>query len=566
MLSSTGSGMFSFCQTGPADLQGSWDTAAEGQQNYAEFPDAVDYYAGDAEDYVLPFGQITPKPDHMDAMDDLHARWTPAAAVEAKAPKGEPMRRVTSRSSTGSHKHRSSKLSSASSKKGRSRVQSILSSAQMSKLDMTGNASAYQDGSVTDGRMMDVQQYLAQDLDSLSVSPHVNGPAFYSGMMGYPDGLSYTADLGASMVQHVNPQVFDTGLQGHSPHSWGSLSPGDSRMSSPGVLDGVSDDMWSAVPSASSPGGSQNSSSPPFPGQSPRMSRKLDASQYVAAEDMHGNMVSASAEDAFSLPPPFSSRRLSGEGESARDHYLYKNVQPDKTDGLFHCPWEGQASCNHKPEKLKCNYDKFVDSHLKPYRCKVEGCQNARFSSTACLLRHEREAHAMHGHGEKPYLCTYEGCERSLPGHGFPRQWNLRDHMRRVHNDNGAPVQPTSPPSSGSNTASRGRKRKTDSQEKQSSQDKASGRKSSKASQEAAASAAKAAEAQANAEIDAWWNHQKALQSLVQEYCHPDDPQSLQYIKDAQDHLTAMGKISHELVASNKAEVLQRPYGRSFKG
>ncbi|KAK4162415.1 hypothetical protein QBC43DRAFT_79063 [Cladorrhinum sp. PSN259] len=44
----------------------------------------------------------------------------------------------------------------------------------------------------------------------------------------------------------------------------------------------------------------------------------------------------------------------------------------------------------------------------------------------------------MHGHGENPYLCTYKGCERSVSGHGFPRQWNLRDHMRRVHNGNDA--------------------------------------------------------------------------------------------------------------------------------
>ena len=44
----------------------------------------------------------------------------------------------------------------------------------------------------------------------------------------------------------------------------------------------------------------------------------------------------------------------------------------------------------------------------------------------------------MHGHGDKPYLCTYEGCERSAAGNGFPRHWNLRDHMRRVHNDSGA--------------------------------------------------------------------------------------------------------------------------------
>jgi hypothetical protein len=70
------------------------------------------------------------------------------------------------------------------------------------------------------------------------------------------------------MAQHVNPQVFDAGLIAASPHSWGSLSPVDSRMSSPGLQDG-SDDVWSAAPSASSPGESQDSNSPALPGQSP---------------------------------------------------------------------------------------------------------------------------------------------------------------------------------------------------------------------------------------------------------------------------------------------------------
>lgn len=262
------SGIFSFCQTGPADLAGSsWDATVEGSQNFPEFPDATDYYTGETEDFVLPFGQNTPKPD-----DDFQARWTPAAAVENKALKAEPMRRGTSRSSTGSHKHRSTKTSAASAKKSRSRVQSILSqaSSQMSKLDMTGNApSAYHDGAVAAGRIMDVQQYLAQDLDTLSVSSHVNGAAFYPGMMGFPDGLPYSGDMGAAVAQHVNPQIFDAGLIGASPHSWGSLSPVDSRLSSPGIHDG-SDDVWSAGPSASSPGDSPNSDSPALPGQSPR--------------------------------------------------------------------------------------------------------------------------------------------------------------------------------------------------------------------------------------------------------------------------------------------------------
>lgn len=360
----------SFCHTGPADLAGSsWDATAEGSQNFPEFTDAGDYYTGDAEEFY-PYGHITPKPDHNEAIDDLHSTWNNGA----KAPKAEPMRRMTSStSSTRSHKHRSTKTSS-SSKKGRSRVQSILSqtSSQMSKLDMTGNAAAYQDGSVTNGRIMDVHQYLAQDLDTLSVSSHVNGPAFYSGMMGYPDGLHYSNDMGAS-VAHVNPQIFDTGLASHSPQSWGSLSPAESRFSSPGAADGGSDDVWSA-----SPGESQHSNSPALAGQSPRyvtaektlslatlsymsrnsrMTRKVDASQYVTSEDLHGNLMPSMSQDGFALPPAFGSRRLSGEGESsARDHFLYKNAYP-QADGLFHCPWEGEATCNHKAEKLKCNYE-----------------------------------------------------------------------------------------------------------------------------------------------------------------------------------------------------------------
>lgn len=39
----------------------------------------------------------------------------------------------------------------------------------------------------------------------------------------------------------------------------------------------------------------------------------------------------------------------------------------------------------------------------------------------------------MHGHGENPHLCRFPSCDRSIPGNGFPRRWNLHDHMRRVH-------------------------------------------------------------------------------------------------------------------------------------
>lgn len=43
---------------------------------------------------------------------------------------------------------------------------------------------------------------------------------------------------------------------------------------------------------------------------------------------------------------------------TARDHHLYHNVTP-QADGLYHCPWEKDptSNCQHKPEKLKCNYE-----------------------------------------------------------------------------------------------------------------------------------------------------------------------------------------------------------------
>ncbi|KLJ06719.1 hypothetical protein EMPG_17781 [Blastomyces silverae] len=120
------------------------------------------------------------------------------------------------------------------------------------------------------------------------------------------------------------------------------------------------------------------------------------------------------------------------ETRSPRDHHYYS--LPTQADGKYHCPFENdEKPCSHPPTTQKCGYHKYLDSHLKPYRCKVSQCVDAHFSSNACLFRHEREAHGMHGHGENPHLCHFSACERSVPGNGFPRRWNLHDHMKRVH-------------------------------------------------------------------------------------------------------------------------------------
>ncbi len=85
---------------------------------------------------------------------------------------------------------------------------------------------------------------------------------------------------------------------------------------------------------------------------------------------------------------------------------------------------------------LTSSRSKYLDSHLKPYYCGREpGCKDQSFSSNACLFRHEREAHGLHGHGVNPYRCPVTTCERHKEDGGFPRSWNLKDHVKRVHGE-----------------------------------------------------------------------------------------------------------------------------------
>ncbi|KAL5317695.1 hypothetical protein ACEPPN_014793 [Leptodophora sp. 'Broadleaf-Isolate-01'] len=226
---------------------------------------------------------------------------------------------------------------------------------------------------------------------------------------------------------------------------------------------------------------------------------------------------------------------------TARDHPLYHNVNP-QADGLYHCPWEKdpQSNCQHKPEKLKCNYDKFVDSHLKPYKCKVSTCKDLQFSSTACLLRHEREAHGLHGHGDKPFLCTYESCERGVLGNGFPRHWNLRDHMKRVHNDPGQAQSKSnasaSPPPSGS---IKSKKRKVDNVEP-SIMDKAPKR----------IATPPAVVQQEPSLIDRYQEKHQSLQALVNQLYDPTRGDNMVSLRKAMDCIKVMAQTAHSINAA----------------
>lgn len=112
-------------------------------------------------------------------------------------------------------------------------------------------------------------------------------------------------------------------------------------------------------------------------------------------------------------------------------------------DGKFICTWQ---DCNELVKKFqrKCEWNKHMDKHERPYVCTAKGCEKIQgFTYSGGLLRHEREVHGKHGGPKKKLLCPHENCKRSS-GKGFSRQENLSEHLRRVHTSNG-PIQMDSP-------------------------------------------------------------------------------------------------------------------------
>lgn len=165
-------------------------------------------------------------------------------------------------------------------------------------------------------------------------------------------------------------------------------------------------------------------------------------------------------------------------------------------------------------------------------------CEGARFSSTACLLRHEREAHGLHGHGDKPFLCHYEGCERGVPGSGFPRQWNLKDHMKRVHNDLGNTG--TSAGNTMPQPPAKGRKRKTsDGPEARPGASRKSTQKNVPAKE--------ARQPPAKPLLEQWMDSRRAIEEMLRSVKKPDDVRTVPQIVEIQERLSSLMQMTTEL-------------------
>ena len=91
------------------------------------------------------------------------------------------------------------------------------------------------------------------------------------------------------------------------------------------------------------------------------------------------------------------------------------------------CPY-----CGVEP-RLKSELKKHMLRHIRPFRCKLEGCESAHtgFTTTNDLDRHNRSVHGIFPPNAKIYICAAKNC-----GEGqkvWPRYDNFKQHCERMH-------------------------------------------------------------------------------------------------------------------------------------
>lgn len=120
-------------------------------------------------------------------------------------------------------------------------------------------------------------------------------------------------------------------------------------------------------------------------------------------------------------------------------------------EGKFVCMWPGCAE-DIKEFGRKCEWNKHMDKHDRPYKCGAVGCEKLPgFTYSGGLLRHEREVHGKHGGPKNPLHCPHESCKRAT-GKGFSRLENLNEHLRRVHTHNADGTPTTTTPTTATTT------------------------------------------------------------------------------------------------------------------
>ncbi|EXJ54636.1 hypothetical protein A1O7_09977 [Cladophialophora yegresii CBS 114405] len=106
---------------------------------------------------------------------------------------------------------------------------------------------------------------------------------------------------------------------------------------------------------------------------------------------------------------------------------------PRNDHGQMFCDHVNCRGKNSPTFKRVCEWNKHMDRHERPYKCRESGCElNPGFTYSGGLLRHQREVHKMHLSTKQPLFCPFPNCNRSS-GTGFTRKENLEEHKRRRH-------------------------------------------------------------------------------------------------------------------------------------
>ncbi|ENH98640.1 hypothetical protein COCC4DRAFT_85878, partial [Bipolaris maydis ATCC 48331] len=125
------------------------------------------------------------------------------------------------------------------------------------------------------------------------------------------------------------------------------------------------------------------------------------------------------------------SPQFGDNNESLRKNHSSKRGKEPSRNG------DNKIMCKHQECQgisfdRKCDWNKHMDKHDRPYKCNAKGCEKVQgFTYRGGLGRHEREVHKMHGGTKKSLFCPFADCKRS--GAGFTRKENLTEHIRRVH-------------------------------------------------------------------------------------------------------------------------------------
>lgn len=105
---------------------------------------------------------------------------------------------------------------------------------------------------------------------------------------------------------------------------------------------------------------------------------------------------------------------------------------PRDGNGQIYCD---HVNCSGRTQTFKrvCEWNKHMDRHERPYKCREAGCElNPGFTCSGGLLRHQQKVRKMHLSTKQSLFCPFPNCNRGS-GASFTRKEKLEEHKRRRH-------------------------------------------------------------------------------------------------------------------------------------